>query len=39
MGSSIYQMGYQGMQMGYGAFGGAGTMGMLTELSVDAART
>ncbi|HEY4811505.1 MAG TPA: heavy metal-binding domain-containing protein [Solirubrobacteraceae bacterium] len=32
MGSSIYQIGYQGMQMGYGAFGGGGTMGMLTEL-------
>jgi uncharacterized protein YbjQ (UPF0145 family) len=35
MGSSIYQVGYQGMQMGYGAFGGAygaGTMGVLTEL-------
>jgi uncharacterized protein YbjQ (UPF0145 family) len=31
MGSSIYQMGYQGMQMGYGAFGSR-TMGVLTEL-------
>jgi uncharacterized protein YbjQ (UPF0145 family) len=31
MGSSIYQIGYQGMQMGYGGFGGA-NIGMLTEL-------
>src|SRR5664279_1682986 len=32
MGSSIYQMGYQGTQFGFGAFSG-GEMGYVTELS------